>query len=140
VKISDRLGNSIRISAPFGNLKTMTNAVHNTSRYEYDRLNRRTSMTDSAGGVTKSTYDGYGNVIEQTDALGRVTKTVYDNLNRATEVNRPLGVKKSTIYDAINKRFMTDGKGRTTEYSYRQIWLMGPINGLSRCRMLRVWS
>jgi RHS repeat-associated protein len=109
----------------------MTDAVKNTSTYEYDRLNRRTTMTDSAGGVTTYKYDGYGNVIEQKDALGRVTKTVYDNLNRSTQVNKPLGITETTEYDAVNQRFTTDGEGRRTEYQYdalnRNVLIIDPL-------------
>jgi RHS repeat-associated protein len=118
VIVANKLGSSTRISDAFGNVKTMTDAVGNTSSYTYDVMNRRETMTDAAGGVMKYRYDAYNNVTQEIDQLGRITNNTYDNLNRLVRVDRPLGVTEKMGYDAVNKLFMTDGEGRTTRYDY----------------------
>jgi RHS repeat-associated protein len=131
VIIANKLGSTTRVSDAFGNMRTMVDAVGNTSSYTYDVMNRRETMTDAAGGVMRYRYDGFNNAIQEIDELGRITNRTYDNLNRMVRVDRPLSVSETMDYDAVNRLSMTDGEGRTTRYSYdalnRNVLMIDPL-------------
>jgi RHS repeat-associated protein len=104
--------------------------------YEYDGLDRRTSVRDPLNHTTTTAYDEVGNVIASKDALGNRTTFTYDSRNRLQTVkdavsnvttfeydgvgNRtvtidPLSHRATVAYDALNRATtITDALGTTT--------------------------
>ena len=59
-----------------------TDALGNTTRYEYDVLGRVVKIIDAESGETEYAYDAAGNLHTATDPLDNVTTYGYDNLGR----------------------------------------------------------
>ena len=114
-----------------GNVTSATDALGNTTGYEYDNLNRKTKETlpapDGTSPLTQPTtsyqYDNTGNLIAVTDPLGYTTQYAYDNLGRKIKQIDPpviVGADQSTRvtpttyygYDAnSNLVYVTDPLG-----------------------------
>jgi RHS repeat-associated protein len=107
---------------PDNNLLTMTEPNANTTAYEYDVINRRTTETNAAGDVTRFTYDGANNLITTTAPNGNVTLNTYDALDRVIQIDDSIGRVGNHTYDNVGNRLsQTDGNGNTTTFNYDAI-------------------
>lgn len=99
-----------------GKLRSLTDAVGNTTAWQYDLLGRLTRETDPLAKATAYNYDAVGNLLTRTDARGIVTAFSYDPLRRLTGKSYTGGGGESYTYDAIG-RILTAGNGSVT-YTY----------------------
>lgn len=86
-----------------GQLRTVTDALNQTTSYAYDQLGRVASRTEPGERVTRHTYDLLGDRLSTTTPGGSVTAATYDYLGH---------VLTSTA--AVRQ----DGAAHTTTYSY----------------------
>jgi RHS repeat-associated protein len=124
------MGNLVSISSPLGNVTNrfvdgagrvlgVTNQAGAIIRFEYDVLNRPTTVIDPLAGETSSTYDENGNLLTFADARGKTTTWTYDNMDRPATRTDPLSRSESVVYDERgNLVTWTDRKGQTTTYHY----------------------
>ena len=104
---------------PNGNVKTVADAMGNTTHYAYDHQDRETSFTDPDGHATTFAYDTAGNLTSLTDPDHNTTSYKYDNLNRVILDTNQLGYSDSYQYDAAGNLIdKTDQDGRTSIYAY----------------------
>ena len=103
-------------------LKTVKDALNNTTTYDYDGLGRRTKMTDATGAYVEWVYDGRGYVTRVTGTAAGSAKlgsySVADSglLGSYTDQN---GHTWSYGYDdAGRKTSETDPTAYVTSYSY----------------------
>ena len=108
-----------------GNLATRTDGNGNTTRTEYDQLDRPFRITEAVGSLiartTTKTYDLVGNLKTQTNGRGHITTMDYDSLNRLIQITdpAPLSTTQSFTYDDVgNKLTETNRRGHTTSYVY----------------------
>ena len=102
-----------------GNVTAVTNALGNTTSYEYDALNRQTAIIDSLSETTTTTYDPEGNILSLVDPSGNATTYTYDEVYRLTEETNELGNSRNYTYDAVgNQLSATDRNNRTRRFSY----------------------
>ncbi len=131
-----------------GDVVTVTDALGNITRTEYNALNKVSASIDTLGRRTEMEYDDRGNqvltrypdgstetmvydeennVIESIDRAGHVTKTIYDALNRAEAViypdETPLDDSDNPMtvnsYDAAGRLVgVSDANGNATTYEY----------------------
>ena len=113
-----------------------------TTRYQYDKRNRRTRSVNALGGTNSKTYDANGNVVQETDAAGNTTLHVYDKLNReyitilpspttgrADSNDSPVKISLyNTAGDLVQSKFETlvklqnnDSFNRQTDYIYDKL-------------------
>jgi YD repeat-containing protein len=93
-----------------GRLISSTDDNGNTTRFQYDALNRVT-CTIYADGTEKSfDYDVHDNVIETTDAAGTVVNNTFDLLNRLTNKSITPGI--GVMYTTTFTDFKHDGRSR----------------------------
>jgi len=98
--------------------------------YEYDNLNRLTTVTDNIGSTTEYGYDSRNNKTRISDAESNETRYEYDGLNRLITIARdtnsngadpadPADIVTTQTHDD-NSRLTgrTDDKGNTTTYQY----------------------
>ncbi len=126
-----------------GQLTGITDAMGNSSSYEYNALGFRiretdplsnstytgfnaqgqpTSVTNALGQVTDMTYDLSGNLKTVTDPLGRTTEYTYDGLNRRTRADYPDGTFTTTGFDANgNVLSRTDARNNTKTFGYNEM-------------------
>ena len=90
--------NAIVYSYEGGLLKSVTDAMGNTTRYAHNTIGQVISMTDADNKVTQYSYDQSGNLLRVTDANGKSVVNTYDGNYQKTSV--------------------TDANGNKTEYSY----------------------
>lgn len=90
-----------------GLLKTETNAVGNTTAYQYNSRLLLEKITDSASETTKYTYDSLNRLKTVTDDIGTISYT-YDKNGNITEVREKetgiFGVTKTIHreFDSLN--------------------------------------
>jgi RHS repeat-associated protein len=109
-----------------GQVISMTDALNNTTTYEYTH-SYRTRETDPLGRVTTFTNDTNGNRLSQTlkrtNAAGQLetitTTFEYDKLSRKTKTTFADGSFTKIEYNAIGQRSATiDQLGHRTEFTY----------------------
>jgi RHS repeat-associated protein len=102
-----------------GRLASFTDAVGNTTSYDYDLAANKTLITYPDGGVATFEYDASGLLLSETDPLNHSTTYTYDsNRNKLTETNA-LGQTTSHTYDANgNLTSTTDPAGRMLRWTY----------------------
>jgi YD repeat-containing protein len=103
---TDQRGNiaGSSIYYPDGRLKSVTDAVNNTTQYTYNTSTNTTTVTNPDGGTITTVADAYGKPLSVTDPLGRVTTNTYDaNHNRLTMTD-PLGKLTTYAYDSNGVR------------------------------------
>ncbi len=101
-----------------GRLKTVTDAVGNTTSYAYDLATNTTTTTHpNNSGTTVQRYDSNGLLLSETDPLGRNRSYTYDaNRNKKTETDAQ---NKTTTYDYDAGGFptkVTDPLGRKVSF------------------------
>ena len=123
-----------------GNMTGVTDALGQTTSFQYDSMDRVLKATDARGAsvqytydlngrvmqvldplnaATQYEYDSMGNVTLVKDAESRATQYAYDALDRLTSVTDGTGVTTSYGYDSVgNLVTRTDGEGKTTAYAY----------------------
>ena len=102
-----------------GNLASTTDADGRTTRFEYDRADRLTTVTDALDGITRYGCDANGNRTSVTNPRGKTRRGSYDDVGRLTEVRDALGRVTSYGYDPNgNRTRRTDAKGVETTFGY----------------------
>ncbi|WP_204018159.1 RHS repeat-associated core domain-containing protein, partial [Sphaerimonospora thailandensis] len=128
---TDTLGRRTRMAYDKAGRQTeITDAGGNTTRTTYDAAGNRIKETNAAGGVTTWKYDDDGLLTAVTEPRGNVdgadpakftTRYEYDQAGNQVKSIDPLGNATTATYDAVNRlTSVTDAKGRTTHYTYRQ--------------------
>ena len=103
-----------------GSNVTITDALGNITRYEYDAAGNLTKETDPLGNVTTYTYDANGTTLTETEtrtvggvnrdaARPRISTTTAD---RPTKVTYPDGSSTETDYNSIGKQSATQRPAR----------------------------
>lgn len=110
---------------------TQTDALNNTTTYEYDALNRLVRDTDPLNKVTEYTYDAMGNRTEVVDGNGRTTSYEYNYRRQTTKQTDALGGITTFTYGGtgcpscsggVDKlTSVTDPGGNTTTFAYNTV-------------------
>ena len=105
-----------------GYVKSITYPNGLKTTYNYDNINRVTSMTTTKGTTTINTllyeYDSNGNVVSET-RNGAETTYTYDSLDRLLSVTYSDGTSVTYEYDALNNRTKeTYSNGDVKDYVY----------------------
>ena len=132
-------------SAPFTNLDTTTDALGNTTTYDYSPIGNPGTVTDPTGQVTQIAYAPSGNPTGITNADGNTTQYFYDGANNVILEVDPLGNATQDTYDADGNELTrtttqtaADGTARilTTQTQYdaqgRVIAVTDPDGGVTR--------
>jgi RHS repeat-associated protein/uncharacterized repeat protein (TIGR01451 family) len=118
---TDPRGNTEALATYYmdGRLASVTDAVGNTTGYEYALAENKTTVTYPDGGVATLTYDANGLLMSKTDPLNHTTTYSYDaNRNKLTETNA-LQQATTYTYDARgNMASTTDPAGKTIRWTY----------------------
>lgn len=106
-----------------GQLRTVTNALGQITRYEdYDAAGRVGRIVAPNGLTTSYTYDPAGRVSQTVSSSGgasRTTALTYTPAGDIATVTQPDGVQLTYTYDAARKlRNVTDSHGNKVEYDY----------------------
>jgi RHS repeat-associated protein len=104
-------------------LPTPVGQTARTTTYQYDSMDRVTTITAPLSRVTVYGYDSGGNLTKITDPMSRVTSIAYDADNRPTVVTAPLtaiaNAVTTTTYDAEGQVVQVkDPLGRITTTAY----------------------
>jgi RHS repeat-associated protein len=115
-----------------GNLKTVrsSNANGVSIDYNYDSLNRLSSVTDNnltANKVTNYTYDKVGNLESYEYGNGVKSQYSYNTLNRLTNLSiskttTEIASYSYTLGAAGNRLSVTEKSGRTATYTYDDLY------------------
>jgi RHS repeat-associated protein len=114
-----------------GNVKTLrsSNANGVSVDYDYDQLNRLSSVTDQrlANGTHSYTYDPNGNLKTTLFANGVESTYTYDTLNRLTNVSAvggsaTLASYAYTLGAAGNRTSVTELSGRSVTYTHDALY------------------
>ncbi|MCG2710886.1 MAG: DUF6531 domain-containing protein, partial [Candidatus Omnitrophica bacterium] len=101
------------------NISSVTDALGNITRYEYDPVGRKILETDANNKSTEYEYDANGNMIREIDKLNHETVYTYDAANRLIAVSNHLAEKIEISYDENgNKTQVKDPEGNATFYQY----------------------
>ncbi|TDR22310.1 Ig-like domain-containing protein [Marinicella litoralis] len=135
--ITDRRGNSmVNAFDNAGNIIAQTNALGETTNYEYNYLRLEESRTNHLGHRTEWTYDAQGNQLTETDPLGHVTTSTYNRkaelLTQVDALGQPVITNEyNPDYDPqrpedpqhgyAQLKQVTDALGRITQFH----WLSG---------------
>lgn len=120
---TDPRGNSEAITTyhPDGRLASITNAVGNTTRYDYDLAANKTIVTNPDGGVVTRQFDANGLLLSETDPLNHTKTYTYDsNRNKLTETNALQQTTNYTYDTQGNLLSFTDPGGKTIRWTYNQ--------------------
>ncbi|MBU5451375.1 RHS repeat-associated core domain-containing protein [Acetivibrio sp. MSJd-27] len=114
----DALGNVTKQITGLSSLEQAVDpSVHSVTAYEYNEINKLSTLTDPLGATVQYTYDSLGNLKQTTDKKGTVIQYQYDGLGRMTSQTS----SDETIamaYNMLGKpTSITDGTG-TTAYTY----------------------
>ncbi|WP_220814068.1 RHS repeat-associated core domain-containing protein [Pseudomonas paralcaligenes] len=106
-----------------GQLRTVTNALGQITRYEdYDAAGRVGRIVAPNGLTTSYTYDPVGRVSQTVASSGgasRTTALTYTPAGDIATVTQPDGVQLTYTYDSARKlRSVTDSHGNKVEYDY----------------------
>ncbi|MCK5493316.1 MAG: RHS repeat protein, partial [Candidatus Omnitrophica bacterium] len=101
------------------NISSITDALGNITRYDYDPLGRKILETDANAKSIEYEYDAIGNMLKEIDKLNHESNYNYDNANRLVSVSNHLAEKIEISYDAnANKTQVKDPKANSTFYQY----------------------
>ncbi|PKW10641.1 RHS repeat-associated core domain-containing protein [Streptomyces sp. 1222.5] len=102
-----------------GRLSDQTDALGNTTAYEYDELGRLSKVTAPDHGTTSLGYDTAGNLTSRKDANDHTTRYAYDDSGRLLKITDPLNRSTSYGYDANgNRTSTTNARGQKLTSSY----------------------
>jgi RHS repeat-associated protein len=121
-----------------GNLQETTDAMGNTTLYDYDSSNNLTSKTvqvnSTTTATTKYTYNSFGEVLSMTDPLGYATSNTYDSKGNLLSVttpapgNGPSGSVTQFAYNALGElTTITDPLNNVTTLTYTSVGLIATI-------------
>src|SRR6185369_10734329 len=106
---------------PDGRLASITNAVGNTTRYDYDLAANKTIVTNPDGGVVTRKFDANGLLLSETDPLNHTKTYTYDsNRNKLTETNALQQTANYTYDTQGNLLSFTDPGNKTIRWTYNQ--------------------
>jgi RHS repeat-associated protein len=95
-----------------------TDPLGNTTKYEYDNLNRQTKVTDAKFAVTTTSYNEVGNATRVTDPLGDFTVYDYDGLDRVkTETFTGTGTPPPT--ETLTRSYQYDSRDNVSQITDR---------------------
>jgi len=116
--LSDELGNETRFTYDvMGNVTSVTDALGQRVRYDYDSRNRRIAERFDDGTVRRWTYDDLGRVITHTDGLGRTVVNAWDGQGNLVAVTDAADQLTTYTYDAVGDLVaQTDANGHTTQF------------------------
>jgi RHS repeat-associated protein len=124
-----------------GNRTSMIDSAGTTS-YNYDYLNRLTSVTDPNNKTISCQYDRNGNRTQLTDPNGGITAYAYDEDNRLIDVNASTA-STTYQYDSLGRLTRANyPNGTYTQYSYnpQRNWLTTLVNKNSSGTVLSSFS
>jgi len=102
-----------------GNIASVTDPNGNTTFYDYDALNRLTTVTQPGNVITSYDYDTHGNLSSVADAESHVTTYEYDDMGRVLTSTSPDTGSSFYAYDeAGNLTHKTDAKGIAVGCAY----------------------
>jgi RHS repeat-associated protein len=106
---------------PDGRLASITDAVGNITRYDYNLAENKTIITNPDGGVVTRKYDANGLLLSETDPLNHTRTYTYDsNRNKLTDTNA-LQQTSSYTYDTRgNLLTFTDPGLKTVRFTYNE--------------------
>ena len=111
--------------SPLGKVKSFTNRLNHSEKFEYDEHGRLTSVLDALGQTTRFEYDEQGRPALATHPDGRVESSTYEAGAAAVALNgqplferqfdaanRPL---KAKYADGVERAFSYDDAGKLTK-------------------------
>jgi RHS repeat-associated protein len=120
--IADPYGNAIGILPDeAGRPIAIIDPMGQTTRYQYNPLNRLTQITDPLGGITQLAWDPNGNLQSVKDPRNAQHPTTYqyDSNDRLQFRTDPLGKTESFGYDGDgNLTCFTDRRGQSANFTY----------------------
>ena len=104
-------------------MTTATDALGNTTTYQYDANGYRTSAAGPLGAAdtTTWTYDAFGRVQTVTDNSGYTLTYGYDALDRITTITYPNTTVLTFTYTLLDMTAITDRAGRQTTFGYNNV-------------------
>jgi RHS repeat-associated protein len=110
-----------------------TDALGQTTKYDYDEMDRLIETTYVDKKSDKTVYNYAGKEIAKTDRAGRTTKYEYDVLDRLTAVEDAKNYRMSYGYDEVgNLITQTDANLHVTKYEYdslnRRVAVVRPMD------------
>ena len=104
---TDAAGHSLN-----GRLKSVTDALGETTSYAYDLATYTTTITYPADGnglqgTATMVYNSLGDLVSSTDPLNHTTANVYDASRNLTSVTDPMGRKTTYGYDSNGNKTST---------------------------------
>ena len=114
----DALGNVTKQITGLSSLEQAVDpSVHSVTAYEYNEINKLSTLTDPLGATVQYTYDSLGNLKQTIDKKGTVIQYQYDGLGRMTS-QASSDETIAMAYNMLDKpTSITDGTG-TTAYTY----------------------
>ncbi len=105
-----------------GNRQTVTDAKTQTTRFDYDAVDRLSGTTDPLNHTTQYVYDAAGNQTQVVDANNNSARFTYDSVDRVIAVTDGVGNQTQYGYDAIgNRTSITDALGIVTALAYDNV-------------------
>jgi len=100
--------------------------VHDTTKYEYDKLGNMVKTTGPDGAVWTHTYDPLGRKTNSVDPDTGTTATVYDNAGHITSTTDGRNQKLVYEYDALG-RTTKEFAGSVTDANQRAEWIYDTV-------------
>lgn len=108
----------------YGLKQSLASSAGLITTYQYDGLDRLSSITDPQNNSTTTKYYS-GTALESkvTDGAGNATNFGYDAMGRQTSETNALGFVKTVTYDAVGRVIEVSGTGaHTVQYSYDPVY------------------
>jgi len=102
-----------------GNLTKTIDPLLNETTITYNSFGQPETVTDPLLNTTQFEYDTEGNLIATEDSLGNQTARAYDAVSRLISLTDPLERKTKFDYDFLNRvTQITDAKNQITGFTY----------------------
>jgi RHS repeat-associated protein len=99
--------------------KIVTDAMGNSTAFQYNELYTLTRETDALQNSTTYSYDALDRITSYKDKLGKTYSMTYNKLYKVTSVQNPLGYVSSSAYNNMGYLLSkTDANGKTVSYTY----------------------
>ena len=103
----------------------------NSTKYEYNKIDRQISVTDADDQVTTYEYDRADNLLSLTDAEDNTTTYTYDGANRLISDTNQLGHTRTYQYDRVGNTILIEDRNDLVQtFTYdslnrqtQEIWL-----------------